>query len=89
MLSAIVCWNVGQAKVDKLGYCMFFIEGRPLYRQHPTLNYDLHANLLNRNKIITILCRCSGSAKPSWLFLNCCIHLLNWSSHSIDSYTIL
>ena len=89
MVSAIVCWNVGQAKVYKLGHCMFFIEGRPLYRQHPTLNKDLHANLLNRNKIITILCRCSGLAKPSWLFLNYCIHLLNWCSHSIDSYTIL
>ena len=35
MVSAIVCWNVGQAKV------YIYIEGRPLYRQHLTLNEDL------------------------------------------------
>ena len=43
MVSAIVCRNVGQAKVYKLGHCIFFIEGRSPYRQHPTLNKDLCA----------------------------------------------
>ena len=79
MVSAIVCWNVGQAKVYKLGHCMLFIEGRPLYRQHPTLNKDLHANFLNSNKIITA-CRCSGLVKPSWSSLKSNIVF----SHRID-----
>ena len=48
MVSAIVCWNVGQAK---LGHFMFFIEGRPLYRQHPTSEKTHAKQKLNYNHL--------------------------------------